>query len=89
METSKRTDGDNSKRYVAWLDAGSAMPPIRCYVENVTRSGAKLNMLRSPIPDEFNLYFNGRGDAKVRCRVTSRGKPQCDVEFIASLESYN
>ena len=88
MRTSEHGEGIGGKRYVAWLDAGGAMP-IRCYVENVSRSGAKLNVFRSPVPEEFTLYFSRKGDAKVRCRVVSSALPQCDVEFIASLEGRN
>jgi hypothetical protein len=83
-----RDDNDNSERYVAWLDVGSAMPPTRCYVEDISRLGAKLSVFRPPVPNEFTLHFNRKGDAKVRCRVTSLAGSKCDVEFIASLAIY-
>jgi hypothetical protein len=72
-------------RYIAWLDAGVAVPATRCYVENVSKLGAKLRVFRSFVPDEFTLFFNRKGDAKVRCRLTSRAGPVCAVEFMASV----
>jgi len=77
----------NAGRYVAWLDVDRTVPPLRCYVEDVSRLGAKLTV-RAPVPDEFTLHFSRRGDAKVRCRVTSRAGDDCAVEFVASLAMY-
>jgi hypothetical protein len=74
-------------RYVAWLDLGSATP-TRCYVENVSQSGAKLKVFGDRVPDEFTLHFNRKGDAKVRCRVTAMAGSKCDVEFVTSLAMY-
>jgi hypothetical protein len=79
------------KRYVAWLDTVAPAAPARCYVEHVSRSGARLRVVGSPIdavPDEFTLRFGEKGDAKVRCRVTSRAGGNCAVEFVASLAMY-
>lgn len=84
MEIAERSEHNNPERYVAWLDMGRAMPPTRCYVEDVSRVGAKLRVFRAPVPDEFTLYFNRKGDAKVRCRVTSRAGSKFGVEFVAS-----
>jgi hypothetical protein len=79
---------NNPQRYIAWLDIGST-PPARCYVEDVSRSGAKLKMLLgSTVPDEFTLHFSRKGDAKVRCRVTELKGSECNVEFVASLGMY-
>ncbi len=86
MELAKRND--NSERYVAWLDLGGALPPSRCFVENVSRSGAKLKLFNPPATDEFTLHFNRKGDAKVRCRVTALAGANCNVEFVASLAIY-
>ncbi len=76
-------------RHIAWLNLGSPTPPARCYVEDLTRSGAKLEVFGCPIPEEFTLHFNRRGDAKVRCRVTAVTGSKCHVEFVASLAIYN
>jgi hypothetical protein len=76
------------RRYTAWLDIDSSAPSPRCYVEGISRSGAKLTVFNSPVPDEFTLHFNRTGDAKVRCRVTSRVGTNCSVEFMASLSIY-
>ena len=89
MTPLEQSEGIHSKRYVAWLDAGGAMPPVRCYAENVSQSGAQLKVFRSPVPAEFTLYFSRRGDAKVRCRVVSIALPLCDVEFITASENCN
>jgi len=89
MGTPQHGKGISSKRYVAWLDAGTAAAPVRCSVENVSRSGARLNLFDSPVPEEFTLCFGRKGNAKVRCRVVSCASPQCDIQFIASLEGYN
>jgi hypothetical protein len=78
-----------SSRYVAWMDAGHAAPPRRCYVDDVSTNGAKLRAFGDPVPNEFTLHFNRRGDAKVRCRVISRAEANCDIEFVASLAIYN
>jgi len=75
-------------RYVVRLNLGFSTPPTRCYVEGLTRSGAKLELYGGPIPEEFTLHFNRRGDAKVRCRVTAAASSKCDVEFVASLAIY-
>ncbi len=88
MKIAARDDNGNSNRYVAWLDAGHATPPTRCYVEDVSRFGAKLRVFRPPVPNEFTLHFNRKGDAKVRCRVTSHAGSECDVEFVAALGIY-
>jgi hypothetical protein len=87
----KIVEGDhsnNSGRYVAWLNMGSATPPARCYVENISKFGAELKIFGPPVPDEFTLHFSRRGDAKIRCRVRSVGNGKCDVEFVASLAMY-
>jgi hypothetical protein len=76
------------ERYVAWLEADRTAPAMQCCVEDVSRSGAKLTAFRAPVPDEFTLHFNRRGDAKVRCRVTSRAGSNCAVEFVTSLAIY-
>jgi hypothetical protein len=78
-------------RYVAWLQAVALEPPTRCYVEQISRSGARLRVLGvrlDAVPDEFTLRFGQSGDAKVRCRVTSRAGGDCAVEFVASLAIY-
>jgi hypothetical protein len=75
-------------RFVAWLDVGRAAPPVRCYVEDVSRVGAKLRVFRPTVPNEFTLHFNRKGDAKVRCRVTARAGAECAVEFVAGLAMY-
>jgi hypothetical protein len=75
-------------RYVGWLDIDPTTAPARCYVECVSRAGAKLKVFHPSVPDEFTLHFNRKGDAKVRCRVTSRAGSKCDVEFVASLAIY-
>jgi len=90
MLAARRNEIDG-KRYVAWLDTPAPTPPARCYVEQVSRSGARLRVLGSPIdavPDEFTLRFGQNGDAKVRCRVTSRAGGNCAVEFVASVAMY-
>jgi len=89
VKTLEQSEDGRSKRYVAWVSAGGAMAPIRCYVENISRSGATLRVFRSAVPEEFTLHFNRGGDAKIRCHVVQCALPQCDVEFIASLEGYN
>lgn len=84
-----RTESDfGTGRYIAWLDIGAAAPPTRCYVQDISRSGAKLRIFRPSAANEFTLHFNRKGDAKVRCRVTSRAGSNCDVEFVASLGIY-
>jgi hypothetical protein len=88
MKLAEAHDEVGAGRYVAWLDLGSLAPPIRCYVENLSRLGAKLKVFGGPIPEEFTLHFNRRGDAKVRCRVTTAAGLKCDVEFVASLAIY-
>lgn len=74
--------------YVAWMDGGGGMASRRCRVEDVSRAGAKLRAFGGTVPNEFTLYFNRRGDAKVRCRVTARAGSSCEVEFVASLAMY-
>jgi hypothetical protein len=74
-------------RYVAWLDAGTG-PATRCYVEDVSRFGARVMVFGPGIPAEFTLCFGRDGGAKVRCRVRSQGGPHCDVEFVASCPSH-
>lgn len=70
------------------MDGGGGMPSRRCRVEDVSRAGAKLCGFDGAVPDEFTLYFNRRGDAKVRCRVTTRASSICQLEFVASLAIY-
>lgn len=77
-----------AKRYVAWLDGSGTTPATRCFVEDISRAGAKLKVFGSPVPREFTLHFSRKGDAKVRCRVTSQAGSNCDVEFVASLAIY-
>lgn len=72
------------QRYIAWLDPEHGAPPIRCYVEDVSEGGAKLQVYRSAVPDEFTLCFSRKGDAKVRCRVRWRAGPALGVEFMAA-----
>ena len=71
-------------RYIAWADVGGGALPVRCYVENVSDSGAKISIYRSAIPDEFTLYFSRKGDAKVRCQVRWRRGVACGVAFTTS-----
>jgi hypothetical protein len=75
-------------RFVAWLDAEAGLPPARCYVADVSRSGAKVKVFRPQVPNEFTLHFTRKGDAKVRCRVKARAGSNVDVEFVASLSIY-
>jgi hypothetical protein len=75
-------------RYIAWMDGGGGTLSRRCRVEDVSQAGAKLCAFDGAVPNEFTLYFNRRGDAKVRCRVTARAGSRCDVEFVASLAIY-
>lgn len=88
MEIVGSSNHSKSERYIAWLNMGHAMLPTRCYVEDVSKSGATVSVPRSSVPDEFTLHFSRKGDAKVRCRVTSRAGSKCDVEFIPSLALY-
>jgi len=75
-------------RFVAWLDAEAGFPPARCYVEDVSRTGAKVRVFRPQVPSEFTLHFARKGDAKVRCRVRARAGSNFDVEFVSSLSIY-
>jgi hypothetical protein len=70
------------------MDGVGGTPSRRCRVEDVSRAGAKLCAFDGAVPNEFTLYFNRRGDAKVRCRVTARADLSCQVEFVASLAIY-
>jgi len=88
MKVAEANTSDGSYRYIAWLNLGETAPLARCYVESVSRSGAKLEVANAPIPDEFTLHFNRKGDAKVRCRVTAIAGSKCDVEFVSSLAIY-
>jgi hypothetical protein len=72
-------------RYIGWVDVGGGMPPVRCYVENVSDSGANISVYRSAVPDEFTLYFSRQGDAKVRCQVRWRSGSACGVSFNATV----
>jgi hypothetical protein len=74
--------------YIAWLAMDGATPSARCYVEGVSEVGAKVTASSQPLADEFTLHFNRRGDAKVRCRVTSRAGSACFVTFVPSLAIY-
>jgi hypothetical protein len=87
MKTNGRENTD-AGRYIAWLDVEPGTPPARCYVEGISRLGAKVRVFRPPVPNEFTLHFNRKGDAKVRCRVTSRAGSNCNVEFVSSLAMY-
>jgi len=75
-------------RFVAWLEAEAGLPPARCYVEEVSRAGAKVKVFRPQVPSEFTLHFTRKGDAKVRCRVTARTGSNFAVEFVSSLSIY-
>jgi hypothetical protein len=75
-----------SEGYIAWLNVDGAAPAARCYVEDVSKAGAKVTAFSQPVANEFTLHFNRRGDAKVRCRVVSRSGPKCFVEFVPSLD---
>ncbi len=88
MNIGKSEDIAGAERYIAWLDMGRELPLTRCYVEGVSRVGAKLRVFQSAVPGEFTLHFNRKGDAKVRCRLTSRAGSECAVEFVASLGIY-
>jgi len=88
LKASGFENNGDAGRHVAWLDIDPATPPTRCYVEGISRVGAQLKIFRPPVPDEFTLHFNRKGDAKVRCRVTSRAGSNCDVEFVVSLAIY-
>jgi hypothetical protein len=88
MKQNELENHADASRYVAWLDIAPGTPPARCYVEGVSKLGAKVRLFRPSVPNEFTLYFNRKGDAKVRCRVTSRAGSNCDVEFVSSLAIY-
>jgi hypothetical protein len=75
------------ERYIAWLDTGIT-PPTRCYVEDISRSGAKIKAFSPDLPGEFTLHFSRRGDAKVRCRVKAVAGAHWDVEFVAAPGMY-
>jgi hypothetical protein len=89
MKLAGQDDVTGARRHLAWLDADSSVPPTPCYVEEVSSAGARLKVFRPAVPNEFTLHFNRRGDAKVRCRVTSQVGANCAVEFVASLAIYS
>ena len=76
-----------SERYVAWMNLDDPLP-TRCYVDRISRKGARLRPFGGCVPDEFTLHFSRRGDAKVRCRVTARAGADCAIEFVSSLAIY-
>lgn len=71
-------------RYIGWVAVGGGMLPVRCYVENVSDSGAKISVYRSPVPDQLTLRFRRKGDAKVRCQVRWRDGFACGVAFTTA-----
>ena len=89
MKIAEHDNELGASRYVGWLDVDHTALPTRCYVQDISRVGAKLTVFSASVPDEFTLHFNRKGDAKVRCRVTSRTGPNCAVEFVASLAIYD
>ena len=76
------------KPYVAWLKCRADQPASRCYVHEICASGAKIKVRNeASIPDEFELIFSRRGDARISCRMVSRRQQDLEVQFVPSARS--
>jgi len=76
------------KRYIAWLKCSADQPASRCYVDDVCASGARLMVSNeAELPDQFELIFSRRGDARISCRMISRQQREIEVQFVPSVQS--
>jgi hypothetical protein len=53
MKAVGQENSSDPGRYVAWLDVDHATPPARCYVEDISRFGAKVRVFSQALPIEF------------------------------------
>jgi hypothetical protein len=82
------TTAPAQKPYVAWLKGRADQPARRCYVEEICASGAKVKVSNDVnVPDEFELIFSRRGDARISCRMISRHQMGIEVQFVPSVRS--
>jgi hypothetical protein len=79
------TSNQSFSRYVGWVVHDHGSQSIRCHVEDVCRSGAKLRwFVRHCLPDEFTLHFTRTGAARMRCKVKWRSERAAGIEFLAA-----
>jgi hypothetical protein len=76
------------KPYVAWLKCRPDQPASRCYVHEISAFGAKVKVSNeADFPDEFELIFSRRGDARISCRMVSRRQQDIEVQFVPLARS--
>jgi hypothetical protein len=76
------------KPYVAWLKCHPDQPASRCYVHEISDSGAKVKVWNeSELPNQFELIFSRRGDARIFCRMVARRQYELEVRFVPLARS--
>lgn len=78
------------KAYAAWLKSHTDEPARPCHVYEISPSGAKVKVRNeAELPDEFELIFSRRGDARISCRMLSRRQQDVEVQFVPPARSQN
>ena len=78
------------KAYAAWLKSRTDELARPCHVYEISPSGAKVKVrIEAELPDEFDLIFSRRGDARISCRMVSRRQQDVEVRFVPPARAQN
>lgn len=82
MQPDKRLKPRRPLHYLAWIEMGEDLPPLRCAFSDVSESGARLQVVDGvDIPDTFGLRFVSDGAPQRRCHVIWRTATEVGLRF--------
>jgi hypothetical protein len=71
-----------------WADFGDGQPARRCFLQDISAKGARLQFLEPTVaPENFILHLAANKSVARKCKVMWRGQDGCEigVEFFAKL----
>ena len=82
MQPNKRLKPRRSLHYLAWIELGEGLSPLRCFFSDVSESGARLQVAEGiDVPETFGLRFVSNGAPERRCHVVWRTPTQIGLRF--------
>ena len=81
-----RSEERKAVRIRGWI-AGMGPALTLCFVEDISRGGAKIIVERGHPPDEFDLYFSPNATNFRQCKVRWRKQEAVGVQFSTKYKA--
>ena len=71
----------------AWIDLADGSPLQRCTAVNLSRTGAKLSVGRTPLPEQFIVRFAPSSGIAMLCKLIWSREGAVGVHFFSRVDA--